>query len=64
MAEVVFDGVGVPVNDPNIVGAEANLVPGLVIFPRGGAILGGINIVINNPNVYITGHGTPRFSNG
>lgn len=32
MAEVVYDGVGTPVTDPNIAGAEANLVPGAVIF--------------------------------
>lgn len=31
MAEVVFDGVGTPVQDPNIVGAEVNLTFGPVI---------------------------------
>ena len=32
MAEVQFDGVGTPVIDPNIKGAEVNLFSGLVIF--------------------------------
>ncbi len=32
MAEVVFDGVGTPVIDPNISGAEVNFTSGLVIF--------------------------------
>lgn len=31
MAEVVLDGIGTPINDPNIVGAEVNLSSGLVI---------------------------------
>lgn len=32
MAEVVYDGVGTPVIDPNIKGAEVNFTSGLVIF--------------------------------
>jgi hypothetical protein len=66
MAEVVYDGVGTPVNEPEITGAEWNLgATAGAIFPPGGAQLGGINMVLNNPNVFISGAiGAPVNSGG
>jgi hypothetical protein len=55
MADVVFDGVGTPVNDPNIVGAEANFVPGATIFDNAlsptESELGSPNPPINDPSI-------------
>lgn len=60
MAEVVYDGVGTPVNEPEITGAEWNLgATAGAIFPPGGSTLGGINAVRNNPNVTFLGTGAP-----
>lgn len=54
MAEVVYDGVGIPIDVPNITGAEFDLFSGLVIFTNATnpleSELGGVGVPVADGN--------------
>lgn len=58
MAEVVFDGVGTPVDVPNIEGAQANFFSGLVIFTNA---LNPREVEFDGENVPVAGGNRPSI---